>query len=381
MAVIAERLPPPPATTLELAPAPGRLGLAPGSSPIEPVRSAIRRYRAGVGTSEQLIASVDRNAEALGEEIARLEVLRLAEFARGVARLEALHARIADLLAQGRWLREFPSDTDQPAVPLAIELDDGRRVSIPTVLAALRRTVELDERLVLRARRRRPGRRGAAASMAALADRGVATTDVADAAGVSRSKVYAMLTGRQPATPELRAGLKRLLGYDQAAIVLDGIPDLPRARRPESAAVQALHAAGVTAEDVAPLIPVQPGSVRRWLRGAGQPSPRLAGALEQLLDSETAARIVALIPDRARLRAAPSPALQAFGEAGGRPSELAALMGTTEGTTRRWLAGSLRPPSDFAAALEQLVDVEVGARVIAAIPSARPLSPHGREHG
>jgi transcriptional regulator with XRE-family HTH domain len=134
--------------------------------------------------------------------------------------------------------------------------------------------------------------------MAALADRGQTTGDIAHATGLNRSRVWAILNGRQRVTPELRSGLDRLLGSDQAAIVLAGIPDLPRARRPASAAVQALHAAGLRAEDVAALIPVQPGTVRCWLRGTLRPSPKLGAALEQLLDGDQAAQIVALIPDR-----------------------------------------------------------------------------------
>jgi plasmid maintenance system antidote protein VapI len=293
---LAELAPDPGPGPLELAPA---LGLPPGSVPFEPVRSAIRAYSAGRGSERRLLETIDRHRYALELEISCLTITHLAEFGRLVARLEALHARAADLLAQTAWLRGWPSTTDQPAVPLAIVLD-GRRVGIPVVLFELRRAVRfnVDDPIVQRARRRRPARRGAAASMAALADTGETTADVALASGVSQTRVWAMLNARQPVSPALRNGLVQLLGNDQAAIVLDGIPELSRARGRPSAAVRALHELGLRAEDVAELIPVTPATVRTWLSGRYRPSPALAGALEQLVGAETAARIVALIPPR-----------------------------------------------------------------------------------
>jgi transcriptional regulator with XRE-family HTH domain len=114
---------------------------------------------------------------------------------------------------------------------------------------------------------------------------------------------------------------------------------------------------------------VQPGTVRRWLNGTGHPSPRLAPALEQLLgDVDLAARIVALIPHRRRVRAPPSPALRALQEAGVTDTDVAELVSTTGGTVRRWLQGKRGIDPEFAGALEQLVDVETAARIMSLIP-------------
>jgi hypothetical protein len=63
-----------------------------------------------------------------------------------------------------------------------------------------------------------------------------------------------------------------------------------------SPATQALYDAGVTIKDVAALIGCQPAAVGRWLRGTRRPSPELAGALEELVDAELAARVTSLIP-------------------------------------------------------------------------------------
>jgi plasmid maintenance system antidote protein VapI len=279
----------------ELAPTPRRLPVPPGTVPSGPVRAALRRYKAGLGTDAQLLATVDRHGEALEVEIARLAAAHLHEFAGHVRRIEALHARTADLIAQAAWLRAWPSGAERPAVPLAVEFY-GRRVAVPRLLDALG-SIELDERLTLRAERPRPRRRGAAASMAALADADRTTVDVADAVGCTPSKAWAMLNGHQPATPELWRGLARLLGPERAELVRAGIPRHPRARRATSPATRALRDTGVSVEDLAELIRVQPGTIRRWLNGKLRPSPKLALALEELLvDPAAAARIVSLIP-------------------------------------------------------------------------------------
>jgi hypothetical protein len=369
VSAVAELLPDPGRATLGLAPAPRGLGLPPGSVPVEPVRSAIRSYRAGTGTrnAERLTTMVDLHSDALEAEIGRLVVAHLAEFTRGVARLEFLHARTVDLLAQKAWLRSFPCDTDQRAVPMSIRLGSAR-VEMPVVLEALRAATDLGDRRMAPGPRRAPGRRGAAASMAALADAGQTTTAVANACGHSPSRCWAMLNGRQPTTPELRDGLQQLLGMDQAAIVLAGIPQLPRARRAAGAAIKALQDAGVRTEDLAALIPVQPGTLRRWLRGSLRPSPKLGPALEQLVDVETAARLVALIPPQPRVRAPSSPALEALKAAGATPENVGLLIGADHTTIRKWLRGSVRAPPQLAGALEQLVDVEAAAQIISLIP-------------
>jgi DNA-binding transcriptional regulator YdaS (Cro superfamily) len=124
--------------------------------------------------------------------------------------------------------------------------------------------------------------------------------------GCDRREAWGVLNGYRRAPLELRPALERLLGVDQAAIVIDAIPQHPRARAPASAAVEALHSVGATAVDVAPLIPVAPATVRKWLRGKLRPSPEhaaaLAGALEQLVGAGTAAEIISLIPTRNGIR-------------------------------------------------------------------------------
>jgi plasmid maintenance system antidote protein VapI len=355
-------------TALELAPAPARLSLPPGSTPIEAVRSAIRNYRSGHGTDAALLTAIDRHGDALEVEISRVAIARFEEFTRDVVRLEALHQRIADLAAQDVWLRSFPSTIEPRRVPLTVELD-GRRVAVPTVLAALH-AVQLDPRLVRGAARPRPRRRGAAASMAALADAGVTARDVALALGGEPSRAWSILNGRVPAPPELRQVLTGLVGEERAWLVLEGIPTHPRARAPASPAVKALHATGARTEDLAALLQVQPNTVRRWLNAtAGPPPPRLAAALEQLLgDVDEAARVVALIPIRPRVRAPASPALVALRQAGVTDTQVAELVPTTGCTVRRWLQGKRGSSSEFAAALEHLVDVETAARIMSLIP-------------
>jgi hypothetical protein len=286
--------------------APPALELPPGSVPVDAVRSAIRRYRAGIGTADQLIAAVDHHGDALEREIAGKAVEHMADFQRTINRLEVLAGYISTRVAQLEWLKTFPAGPGLgpcEAVPLHCPIGGGRRVEVGEMLAALRavklssRAVQVDPQV-----RRLDGRRGATPSMAALADAGVSATDVALALGVDRGKAWAILNGHQRTPPELRQALERLVGVDQAAVVLDAIPQHPRARAPASLAVDALHSAGATALEVAPLIPVAPSTVRKWLRGKLRPSPEhaaaLAGALEQLVGAGTAAVIVSLIPKR-----------------------------------------------------------------------------------
>jgi len=287
----------------ELGLAPAALGLPPGSLPVDAVRGAIRGYQAGVITGDRLIAIVDRHGEALEREIARKAAQHLAEFQRMIDRADVLAGYISLRLAQLEWLKRFPTGPDQEAVPLRCPVGGGRAAEIPGMLAAMRevelplRAVKLDPHL-----QRLDGRRGAALSMAALADAGVSVTDVALELGCGRRKAWSLLNGRQRRPPELQPCLERLLGVDQAAVVLEGIPHLPRARAPTSAAVEVLHAAGATAGDVAELVPARPSTVSRWLRGTLRPSPKaaaaLAGALERLLGEATAVRVLELIPSR-----------------------------------------------------------------------------------
>jgi hypothetical protein len=291
VSAIAERSPGPGVTapTLTLAAQAG-FGLPPGSLPVEAVRAVLRRYQAGRATGESLVKAIDTYGEVLEVEIARKAVTDMADFLRTVRRLELLHERISMRVSQARWLAEFPSAAAPPRLPLTC-----RQAEVPRVLEALRE-VQLEPRLLELGDGPKPRRRGRSRAMAALADAGVTSIDVGNELGVSGSRAWSWLDGNQPAPPELRFALERLVGVDQAQVVLDGIPQRPRARAPSSPAVQALHDAGVTAEEVAVLIPVQPSSVRRWLRGRSHPPPKLAVALEQLVGVGSAARIIALIP-------------------------------------------------------------------------------------
>jgi hypothetical protein len=227
------------------------------------------------------------------------------DFQRSVNRLERLAGQVATRVAQLEWLKTFPAalGPTPPPHPLTCAIGNGRQVDVADMAAALR-TVKLDTRAAQLDphARRLDRRRGSAPSMAAIADAGLSVTDVALELGCDRRKAWAVLNGHVRAPVELAPALERLLGADQAAIVIDAIPQHPRARAPASAAVDALHSVGATALDVAPLIPVAPATVRKWLRGKLRPSPThaaaLAGALEQLVGAGTAAQIVSLIPKR-----------------------------------------------------------------------------------
>jgi hypothetical protein len=289
------------APDLELVPP---LRLPPGRLPVDAVRGAIRRYQAGIGTAEQLVASVDRHGDALEREIAGKAADGMREFQRSVNQLERLAGHVSTRLAQLEWLKTFPAELGPgPAPPpLTCATAHGRQVDVADMVAALRtvtintRAPQLDPHA-----RRVDRRRGSGPSMAAIADAGLSVTDVALELGCDRRKAWAVLNGHERAPLELRAALERLLGADQAAIVINAIPQHPRARAPASAAVDALHSVGATALDVAPLIPAAPSTVRKWLRGTLRPSPKhaaaLADALEQLAGAGTAAQIISLIPE------------------------------------------------------------------------------------
>lgn len=289
------------AAIAELAPTPRLgiepVGLPPGSVPVDAVRAALTRYRGGAITADHLIATVDRHGDTLEREIARKAIKDFADFRRTVNRAEVLAGYVSSRLAQLEWLRSFPTGPDREAVPLTCPIGHGRHADVPDMLAALHaaqlplRAVQLDPHL-----ERLDRRRGAAPSMAALADAGVSIGDVALELGCGRRKVWSVLNGHERAPAELQRVLERLVGVDHAAVVLDGIPQHPRARQPASPAVEALHAAGATAADLAALVPAQPGTVRRWLRGTSRPSPKLAPALEQLLGRADAARVLKLVP-------------------------------------------------------------------------------------
>ncbi len=281
-----------PLNGISIAPARGDRGLPlpPGSLPLPAVHEVLRRYAAGVATDADLLAAVDRHSAALETEIARAMTGTVLEFTRTVARLAALSDRLARLQGQAAWLHRWPAGGDQP--PIHAVIVAGRRYPVPLLLDVLRGTLEVDERtLVLDTQpaTRARGKRGESASMAALHDAGVTSTDVALALGVKGNRAWAILAGRQPPIPGLREALEQLVGADVAEIVLAGIPQLPRARAQRSQATAALHAAGAVADDVARLMPVQPGHVRRMLAGRARAHPKLQPALEQLLGAETPA--------------------------------------------------------------------------------------------
>ena len=349
-------------------PATGLLPLPPGSLPVDPVRAAVGNYmrRPTVANADRVAEAINVYAEVLEVEIARKAVGDLAEFMRCVRRLELLETRISTRVAQWRWL-QADGRSAPPAVPLRV-----RRVDVPRLLEALRE-VELDRRLVAVGAKPAPRKRGRGRAMAALADAGCSSVDVGLELGDSPGNAWAMLVGNQPPAPGLRAALERCVGVDVAALVMNGIPEIPRGRPPASGAHRALHAAGVRVVDLAALVPVKPGTMDRWLRGTLRPSPRFAIVLAEQLGAEQAREVLALIPPAPpRIRAACSPALKALQDAGGSSEQLAALIPTTEGTTRRYLAGTAPAPSGFGDALAEHVGAEQGRRVLALIPSHVP---------
>lgn len=284
----------------------GPVRLPPGSVPVELVRSAIRSYRTGVIGAERLIAIVDRHGVALERETARRAAKDLADFHRTVDRAAALADSVSTRLAQLEWLRVFPHGPDLGPVPLRCRVGGGREFEVSHLLVAMR-TTQLPARAVRLAPpgarpRRLDARRGASPAMAALADGGISTLDVGLASGIDRRKVWSVLNGHERSPPGLHEALEQLLGADQAAAVLELIPDHPRTRAPGSEAVSALRDAGAAIEDVAPLVPAKPATVRKWLRGTLRPSRHsaaaLARALEQLLGEAAATRVLELIPSR-----------------------------------------------------------------------------------
>jgi hypothetical protein len=323
----------------ELGLAPAALGLPPGSVPVDAVRGAIRGYQAGVITGERLISIVDRHGDALERGIAHKAVESMTDFHRAIDRAALLAGQMSMRLAQLEWLRRFPAGpdrdpvqlpcsvksteagvpaaggTDRSRAPGEIRPGDHRRraarvpqvLDVANVLDALRRT-QLPARVATLAppmdarAQRLDRRRGAGPVMAALADCGFSTTDVALELGFERRKTWSVLNGHERVPAGLQEALERLLGADQAAVVLQAIPEHPRGRAPASGAIATLHAAGARVEDIAPLIPARPATVRKWLRGTLAPGRRnttaLAGALDQLLGKATAARVLELIPNR-----------------------------------------------------------------------------------
>jgi hypothetical protein len=193
------------------------------------------------------------HGEALKIEIARKAADHAAEFHRIVRRLETLAGYVSLRVAQLDWLHHFPAaGPDVETEPLVVAVGQGREVDVGRLLGALR-GVQLDQRVVATAAAtapRRDRRRGAAPSMAALSDASVSVTDLALELDIDRRKVWQWLNGHMPARLErLRPALERLVGADQAAAVLEGIPQHPRARASPSGAIVALHDAGATAED------------------------------------------------------------------------------------------------------------------------------------
>lgn len=289
---IAECLPEAPAAAT-LGPGAPRLGLPPGSLPLEPARSAVRSYRAR-SNGARLVAAIDAHGDALEVAIARKATETHADFVRCVRRLETLHERLSMRLAQAEWLRGFPCQADVEPLPLTVAI--GRhQVEVPVLIEALSK-LQLDERLVANGHRSAPRRRGRSASMVALAEADLTTGDVAAALGISRSRAWAILNGHQPVPADLGSALERLAGAEVAELVLASIPKHPRARASQSPAVKALHEAGATAEDLAGLVKAQPATVRGWLSGRLRAPASLGPALEQLIGPEEAALVLLMIP-------------------------------------------------------------------------------------
>jgi hypothetical protein len=294
MATIARTTPSPP---LEQHPEPGPLSLPlpPGALPLSAVRGAARNYRLN-GRRQPLLTAVDRHGEALQAEIDRKIAEHAAEFVRTLRRLEVLHGYLATSLAQRRWLARWPAGPEVDVRPVTCRLPSGRRAEIPQLLKLLRR-LELPILAGGQTHGKRSGRRGAGPAMAALHELGVTATDVGDAWGVSKGNAWHILNGHQPMPEHGRQALEQLLGTrDRAAVVIDAIPKHPRARAPAAAALQALRSAGGSVEDLSELLQVQPGSIRRWLRGTGRPPAGLADALESAVGHEAAAGVLSLIP-------------------------------------------------------------------------------------
>lgn len=271
------------------------LPVPPGTLPLVAVRSAVDHYRRG-GSHERVVAAVDRHGEALQTEIEHKLAREASEYLRAVRRVQVIHERLATTLAQRQWLAGWPHGPAPEVKPLSCRLPTGRAIRIPQLLELLGR-VDLDPQLLDVAQQRpRPGPRGRGPAMAALADAGYTAVDVGHALGIDKASAWAILAGHHPMPDHGPESLERLLGPEQASVVLNAIPQLPRARSPLSPAIRALHAAGANAEDLARTAEVRPATARKWLSGELHAPSSLRPALERLVGSETAQRVTAQIP-------------------------------------------------------------------------------------
>jgi hypothetical protein len=233
-------------TALKLTPVPRRarplpplplLTLPPLQAVPPAVRAASIRYAAtppSLSTQAELIAAVDQEGPRWEHEIASRGLEARAELVEACRLVGELHDELVSLHAAARWLRSFPLCSSWDPEPYSLYVG-GEEVAVPEVLGAIEDACDVDKRLRRIARRPPP-----------------------------REPAYA-----------------------------------PRVPRPGSSpALIALAEAGWTLSDVARLMSASASesAVSLWLAGKRPYPDELPDVLKQLVDAETAARIISRIP-------------------------------------------------------------------------------------
>jgi hypothetical protein len=207
------------------------------------VRVAVACYAADPSQAAraELVAAVDRAGQRWERRIASRAVETRAKLVDACRRVAELHDELVRVDAEAQWLRAFPWYSSWDLEPYSLHVG-GHEVAVPEILGAIEDTCDMDERLLRIVRR-----------------------------GPPRDPPYA--------------------------------PPAPRARRLGPGPAQnALAEAGSTLNDVAELMPAgaSVAAVSLWLAGKRPYPAQLPDVLEQLVDAETAARIISLIPSRNR---------------------------------------------------------------------------------
>ncbi len=191
------------------------------------------------GPRAALVTAVDQVGHDWEHRIASRAVEARAELVATCRRAVDLHDELVGLQASARWLRTFPTwRSSWDPEPYTVHVS-GDQVLVVELLGAIEDSCDVDERLIRIASRSAP--------------------------------------------PDL--------SY---------VPPAPGQRRgrPGSPALKALAEAGPTLKDVAESMPRggHVSDVSKWLAGKRPYPEALVEVLEQLVDAETAARILSLIP-------------------------------------------------------------------------------------
>lgn len=134
----------------------------------------------------------------------------------------------------------------------------------------------------------------AAPAVLFLRSHGVRADDIAARLGVDRHTVYSWLNGRRAASPALREAVAQLINEEAADYLLSLVAEREGGR---SRGIEQLNAAGLTRQDVAVPLGVDPSAVSWWFLGRSPAPPALASLLRYKLGAERAAPIIAAVPE------------------------------------------------------------------------------------